>query len=117
MNIEEALKTVAKLHQEKDEFHKKKIKAKKRAIICLVIGLVFLVAFIVIMSITLNDSSFTVGLPLFIIFAIIALIFLEASIVLFVMSKCVYAYQEENRRKILEIIDKEVNKSKSTTNE
>lgn len=117
MNIEEALKTVAKLHQEKDEFCKKKVKAKKRAIICLVVGLIFLVAFIVIMSITLNDRDFTIGLPLFIVFATIALIFLEATIVFFVMSKCVYAYQEENRRKILEIINKEVSKNKSTTNE
>lgn len=117
MNIEEALKTVAKLHQEKDEFCKKKIKAKKRAIICLIIGLIFLVAFIVTMVITLNNINFTAGTALFIIFAIVALIFIETAIALFVMSKCVYAYQEENRRKILEIIDKEVSKNKSTTNE
>ncbi|MCQ2796415.1 MAG: hypothetical protein MJ213_03820 [Bacilli bacterium] len=117
MDINKALEMVNKLHQEKDEFCKKKVKAKKRAIICLVVGLIFLTIFIVIMSITLNDVNFTIGLPLFIIFAIMALIFIEAAIALFVMSKCVYAYQEENRRKILEIIDKEVSKNNSRTNE
>ncbi|MCQ2794591.1 MAG: hypothetical protein MJ214_00015 [Bacilli bacterium] len=117
MDPQKALETIAKLHQERDEFHKKKVKTKKRAIVCLIIGLIFLVAFIVTISITLNNMNFTAGMALFIVFAVIALIFLEGAIIFFVLSKCVYAYQEENRQRILDIINKKVNENKSKTNE
>lgn len=109
MDIKKALETVAKLYQEKDEYHKKKIKAKKQCIVCLIIGLAFLIPFIVTMIYSLNNIEFTVGMVLFIIFAIFAFIFLEAAIVFFVLYKSVYAYQEESRKKILEYIEKEVN--------
>lgn len=117
MDIQKALATVAKLHEEKNKFHAKKLSAKKRAIICLIVGVVFLACFITFICITVNDHSFTSGVALIIIFGVLTLIFLEAAIVFFVLMKCVYAYQEENRIKILKIIDQEVNKNKRTSNE
>lgn len=117
MDPQKALATVAKLHEEKNQFHAKKITAKKRAIICLILGIIFLVPFITFICISLNDLNFKSGIALIIIFGVLSLIFLEASIVFFVFMKCIYAYQEENRIKILKIIDQEVNKNKRTFNE
>ena len=117
MDVQKALEAVAKLHLEKNQFHAKKIKAKKKAIVTLIIGLIFLVPFIVFAVLTSLNYRFSSGIALIIIFGVFSLIFLEASIVYFVLMKCVYGYQEENRRKILEIINKEVNKNKASTNE
>lgn len=115
--LNKAISVIAKLHQEKDEFHAKKVKAKKAALICLIIGLVFLLAFIITISITSGNYNFSVGVILFIIFAVFAFIFLEGAIVLFVLAKCLYEYQENNRIKLLECINKQVNQNKIKRNE
>ena len=114
MDQNKAFETIAKLHLEKDQFHQKKIKAKRRSIICLIIGVIFLVPFIVLMVYSLNHIEFTIGVPLFIIFAVLSFIFLEAAIIFFVLMKCVYGYQEENRIKLLDYINREVNKNKKS---
>ena len=117
MDINQAVETIKRLHEAKNQFHIKKLKAKKRAIISFSIGLAFLIAFIIILVITNNNEDFKVGLPLIIVFAVFAFIFLEAGIVFFVLMKCVYEYQEKNREKILAIINQEVNKNKKQSNE
>lgn len=112
MDAKKALEVVAKLHQEKDMYHTKSVKAKRRALISLIIGLPCLVTFIVMIILANKDYSFTTGLVLAIVFGVLALIFLELAIILFTLNRCVYTRQEENRKKILTYIEKEVNGSK-----
>ena len=114
MDQNKAFETIAKLHLERDQFHQKKIKAKHKMIICLIVGVAFLIPFIVLMVYSLNHIEFTIGVPLFIIFGVLSFIFLEAGIVFFVLMKCVYGYQEENRTKLLNYINNEVNKNKKS---
>lgn len=110
MDVQKAVEVVAKLHQEKHYYHNKSVKTKKRAWISLIIGSPCLITFIVMIVLTSLDPSYMVGIVLSIVFGVLAFIFLELAIILFTVNRCVYVRQEENRKKILTYIEKEVNK-------
>lgn len=109
MDTKEALKVIQTLNDEVVLLAKKKISFKKYAKISLIFGVIFLALFIAFLVIFLTNKNFTPGFVLIIIFASLGLIMIEAAMIFHIFAKYYYGYKEENRKKILSYIAKELN--------
>ncbi|MCQ2792437.1 MAG: hypothetical protein MJ208_02825 [Bacilli bacterium] len=116
MEKNEAVKVIEKLHQEAAFFAAKKVKFKRYRKYSLIASAIFLIVFIVFLSIFFVNNEFPGAMVLVIVFLALFLVTIELAIVFHLFYKFVYAYKEENRLKIIKIITNEVTKKLNEKN-
>ncbi len=113
MDLSKTQEVLTKLQKEIEIYNNKSKKAKRYFIIAGILGLLFLIPFITILILVKTNILLDDGIILIIIFGILAFIFIEVSLILFIVNKLIYEYQKNSREKLKEFLLKEISKMKN----